>query len=133
MDAGEQVRISGEAGQILSTRPNTLKRIISNLLDNALKFATDVELHIGKSSQTSLTITVLDRGPGIPEDQLEAVLQPFYRIENSRNRHTGGVGLGLAIAYQLSHALQGSITLSNREGGGLEASLIIPIMCENRR
>ena len=132
VDAGEQVRISGEVGKIISTRPNALKRIITNLLDNALKFATNVELQISKPSQILLTIKVLDRGPGIPESELTAVLQPFYRVENSRNRHTGGTGLGLAIAHQLSHSLQGTITLSNREGGGLEASLAFPIVCENK-
>ncbi len=132
VDAGEQVGISGEVGKIISTRPNALKRIITNLLDNALKFATDVELQISKPSPTSLAIKVLDRGPGIPDGELAAVLQPFYRVENSRNRHTGGTGLGLAIAQQLSHSLQGTITLKNRDGGGLEASLVFPIICENK-
>ena len=134
VDAGQPVAISGEVGKILSTRPNALKRIIINLLDNALKFATEVELQVSRPSATLLAITVLDRGSGIPETELEAVLQPFYRIENSRNRQTGGTGLGLAIAHQLSHALQGEIVLSNREGGGLAASLVFPEICnENLR
>jgi len=123
-DAGQQVSISGEVGQITQTRPYALKRIITNLLDNALKFATDVEIQITHPSPTLLAVSVLDRGPGIPEHELEAVMQPFYRLETSRNRNTGGTGLGLAIAQQLSRALQGTIKLSNREGGGLEVKLV---------
>ncbi len=73
--------------------------------------------------QVGFSITVRDRGPGIPEAELAAVLQPFRRLENSRNRDTGGAGLGLAIAHQLSLALGGTLTLANRSGGGLEARL----------
>ena len=70
-----------------------------------------------------LAIRVLDRGPGIPREALEAVLQPFTRLETSRNRDTGGTGLGLAIAQQLAEALGGRLLLGPREGGGLEARL----------
>jgi signal transduction histidine kinase len=125
MDAGQSVSVSGTVGEIIATRPHALKRIITNVLDNALKFATDVELHISHPSPHQLAIAVLDRGPGIPEHELDAVLQPFYRLEHSRNRHTGGTGLGLAIAHQLSHALEGAITLRNRDGGGLEVMLVL--------
>lgn len=67
----------------------------------------------------SLSIKVLDRGPGISGDELAEVVKPFYRIEPSRGRETGGTGLGLAIARQLATALDGRLTLSAREGGGL--------------
>jgi signal transduction histidine kinase len=130
VDAHHSVRLSGEIGMILSTRPNTLKRIIINLLDNALKFADEVEMQITRTSPDLISVSVLDRGPGIPENEMAAVLQPFYRVENSRNRNTGGTGLGLAIAQQLARALNGSITLANREGGGLEAKLIFPVKVE---
>jgi len=69
---------------------------------------------------------VRDRGPGIPEASLDAVLQPFHRLEGSRSRDTGGTGLGLAIAHQLSIALGGRLVLANRDGGGLEARLVLP-------
>lgn len=131
VDAHHCVRLSGEVGMILGTRPNTLKRIMINLIDNALKFAGEVEIQIARTSPELISVSVLDRGPGIPESELAAVLQPFYRVENSRNRHTGGTGLGLAIAQQLARALQGSISLRNREGGGLEATLIFPVTLEN--
>lgn len=123
IDANQSVILRGEIGAILLTRPHTLKRIIINLVNNALKFANEVEIHITLTSVQLISVAVLDRGPGIPERELAAVLQPFYRVENSRNRSTGGTGLGLAIAQQLSKALQGAITLKNRQGGGLEATL----------
>ncbi|SQA97693.1 Signal transduction histidine-protein kinase BaeS [Cedecea neteri] len=66
-------------------------------------------------------------GPGIPEDELDAVLQPFYRVESSRNRDTGGTGLGLAIAAQLVGQLGGKLTLTNQPQGGLKASITLPV------
>jgi len=126
VDAGQSVAIQGTIGKVLFTRPNALRRIMTNLLDNALKFASAVEIQISQSIPGSVVIAVLDRGPGIPEQELQSVLQPFYRVENSRNRDTGGTGLGLAIAQQLAQGLDGNITLRNREGGGLEARLVFP-------
>jgi signal transduction histidine kinase len=72
-------------------------------------------------------ISVLDRGPGIPSEEIDAVLKPFYRLEASRNRNSGGTGLGLAIAHQLSIALGGTLSLENREGGGLQANISLPV------
>ncbi|MFZ6640531.1 sensor histidine kinase [Undibacterium sp. TC4M20W] len=132
VDAQHAVRLSGEIGTILSSRPNTLKRIMINLIDNALKFAGDVEIQLRRISPGQISVSVLDRGPGIPDSEMAAVLQPFYRVENSRNRKTGGTGLGLAIAQQLALAVNGSITLSNRDGGGLEAKLIFPVAAETK-
>ena len=109
---------------MICTRPNALKRLIINLVDNALKFAVEVELSVQRIDNMHIEINVRDRGPGIPESELQAVLDPFYRIENSRNRGTGGTGLGLAIAQRLAHALDGKIVLQNRDGGGLEARFI---------
>jgi len=73
-----------------------------------------------------ITITVLDRGPGIPPEEMYAVMQPFYRIEHSRNRATGGTGLGLAIAQQLVASLSGELTLTNRRHGGLRVTVTLP-------
>jgi signal transduction histidine kinase len=72
-----------------------------------------------------LIVAVVDNGPGIPPDQLEAVLKPFYRVEGSRNRSTGGTGLGLAIAHQLAMAMGAELKLQNRAEGGLEARLTL--------
>ncbi|MES2972201.1 MAG: ATP-binding protein [Pseudomonadota bacterium] len=122
-DAGRQVSLLPGTGLAALTRPLALRRIVGNLADNALKFAGAAELLMEPLGQVGFSITVRDRGPGIPEAELAAVLQPFRRLENSRNRDTGGAGLGLAIAHQLSLALGGTLTLANRSGGGLEARL----------
>lgn len=124
LDAQHLVNMNGHLGEVICTRPNTLKRLIINLVDNALKFAVEVELFVQRIDNMHIEISVRDRGPGIPESELQAVLDPFYRIENSRNRGTGGTGLGLAIAQRLAHALNGKIVLQNRDGGGLEARFI---------
>lgn len=112
----------------LTTYPQALRRVVTNLVDNALKYGgNDALLRITPVDERWLTIDVLDSGPGIPAAELDAVLQPFYRLETSRNRHTGGTGLGLAIASQLAARLQGRLTLSNRPQGGLEARLWLPL------
>ena len=124
-DAGQPVRWQGEALGTWTTRPQALRRTLTNLVDNALKFAGAAEVVATREGDDAVVIRVLDRGPGIPEDQLDAVLQPFYRVEGSRSRETGGTGLGLAIAKQLSEALHAELALVPRAGGGLEAKLVL--------
>ncbi|WP_447776613.1 ATP-binding protein [Variovorax boronicumulans] len=123
-DVGQQVRLDGRAGAPIVSRPNALRRILMNLIDNALKFGTDVTLRV-QTRDGRLVVSVLDNGPGIPPDELDAVLKPFYRVESSRNRSTGGTGLGLAIAHQLAMAMGAELTLHNRAEGGLEARLAL--------
>ena len=123
-DVGQQVRLEGKAGAPIVSRPNALRRILMNLIDNALKFGSDVRLRV-HAEGGQLVLSVLDNGPGIPPDELEAVLKPFYRVESSRNRSTGGTGLGLAIAHQLAMAMGAELTLHNRAEGGLEARLAL--------
>jgi signal transduction histidine kinase len=125
-DAGKPIRVSGQVGHPVMSRPLALRRILTNLSDNALKFGQEVELTVQVNSHKDIEICVLDRGPGIPESELQAVLQPFYRVENSRNRETGGTGLGLAIAQQLASSIGARLSLSNRPGGGLAARLVMP-------
>lgn len=123
-DAGQPLRLEGRVGSPIVTRPHALRRILTNLIDNALKFGSEVRVTV-HAEPGRLTLAVLDNGPGIPPDQLEAVLQPFYRVENSRNRSTGGTGLGLAIAHQLAMAMGAELRLGNRAEGGLEARLTL--------
>jgi signal transduction histidine kinase len=125
-DMGKDVQLSGKSDTVIDTRPHALRRVLVNLTDNALKFAGAAELQVESKPGGKLSVKVMDRGPGIAEDELAHVMEPFYRVENSRNRSTGGTGLGLAIAQQLALALGGSLTLSNREGGGLCAELKLP-------
>lgn len=105
LDAGEHLRLVSRIEHAIVTRPNALRRIVTNLVDNALKFGDNAEILVEASPREHVSIVVRDRGPGIPPSELSAVLQPFYRVESSRNRHTGGTGLGLAIAQQLAFAL----------------------------
>ncbi len=125
-DAGQQVSVEGAVGTVLLSRPGALRRIVANLVDNGLKFADSLTIEAGRDEER-VTVTVLDRGPGIPDDELAAVLQPFYRLEGSRNAATGGSGLGLAIAQELALALGGTLSLANRPGGGLSARLALPL------
>ena len=96
---------------------------MSNLIDNALKFAGEAQLRVREDAAGCLSIQVLDNGPGIPEALLGEVVKPFYRLESSRSRDTGGTGLGLAIAAQLAASLGAELHLSNREAGGLCAEV----------
>lgn len=108
--------------------PLALQRIVSNLLENAIRYGegkpVSVECNCDKDF---LTIEVLDHGPGIPPEQREAVFQPFFRLEKSRSSVTGGSGLGLAIVRQLADANGWTVKLLERDGGGTCARLIIPI------
>jgi signal transduction histidine kinase len=125
LDAGSKVSLQGHIGRALVTRPQALRRIVGNLVDNALKFAGEAEITVATRADGQAVIAVLDRGPGIPAESLDAVFEPFYRLEESRNRSTGGTGLGLAIARQLALAMDSTLTLQNRPGGGLEARLVM--------
>ncbi|CDZ51937.1 ATP-binding protein [Neorhizobium galegae] len=124
-DTGKAVTVAGVVQGTASTKPHALRRILSNFIDNAVKFAGAAEISVERRGEGDIVITVLDRGPGIPEEMLEAAMQPFFRLEQSRNRETGGSGLGLAIALQLAAALGGSVRLYNRAGGGLAAEVTI--------
>lgn len=124
-DSGHPVELAGAVAAPLHTRPQALRRIVTNLVDNALKFAGAAQIH-AQDTGAGVQVEVLDRGPGIAPGELEAVLLPFHRLEDSRSRDTGGTGLGLAIALQLAQALGGSLSLHNREGGGLCARLVLP-------
>ena len=119
------VRVRGEPVGSFLGKPEGLKRCLQNLLDNATRYGRDVELQIEDSPDT-LTLYVRDSGPGIPEQEIERVFEPFYRVEASRNPSTGGSGLGLSIARNLAQSMGGDVTLRNREGGGLEAKVMLP-------
>ena len=125
-DVGKPVTLSESIPGNAMVRQQALRRVLGNLIDNAIKYGGAAEVGVWKNAQDALCIAVSDRGPGIPEAELEQVLQPFYRLEASRNRDTGGAGLGLAIAVQLTRAIGANLTLANREGGGLVASVTLP-------
>lgn len=120
-DVGQPVSMADAPAITATVRPQALRRVLVNLIDNAIKYGGSAEVALRRVASDAFSITVSDRGPGIPEDQLEQVLEPFYRLESSRNRDTGGSGLGLAIGAQLIASIGGHLQLSNRAGGGLQA------------
>lgn len=106
-------------------RPSLMRRALRNLIENALKYGGSAEVTI-TAGPDSVTIAVCDRGPGIPADRLDAVFEAFTRLETSRNKETGGIGLGLALARAIVREAGGDITLHNRDGGGLIARISLP-------
>ena len=124
-DAGAAVNYSGVRGVTVSGRPAALRRAISNLIDNAVKYGGGAEATL-KAEGRLVGLAVEDRGPGIPRSEREKVFEPFYRIEGSRNPETGGVGLGLAVARSIAREHGGDIVLGARKGGGLSARLELP-------
>ncbi|MGY5367843.1 ATP-binding protein [Enterobacter oligotrophicus] len=126
-DIGKNVQFHAADTRLpIVTRPQALRRVMTNLLDNALKFGEYALVEIDDTHAREIVIHIMDGGPGIPDAERDAVLQPFYRIETSRNRETGGTGLGLAIAAQLTAQLNGTLRLTNRTTGGLDVSITLP-------
>jgi signal transduction histidine kinase len=122
---GQEVQIQGTAGSPYPARALALQRCLANLLDNAHKYGRRATVTVDDNAER-LRICVADEGPGIPEAELEQVFEPFYRLERSRSRETGGAGLGLSIARDVARAHGGDLVLRNRPNGGLEAVLTLP-------
>ena len=124
-DLDQDVALADAARLPLRLRPALMRRAVRNLIENAVKYGGRAEVRI-EAAPDRVAVIVADRGPGIPADQLAAVFDPFTRLEGSRNRDTGGIGLGLALARSIARDAGGDIALANREGGGLEAGLHLP-------
>jgi signal transduction histidine kinase len=106
-------------------QPVALRRGLCNVIDNALKYGQRARVGLSVAAD-GITVTVDDDGPGLPEEELERVFRPFYRVEQSRSRDTGGVGLGLAVARTVFRAHGGDVRLENRPEGGLRATVTLP-------
>ncbi|ASU39634.1 two-component sensor histidine kinase [Herbaspirillum sp. meg3] len=128
-DAGQQVTLTGSTRAFIVAQPNALRRCLTNLLDNAFKYGqrADVSIALDDLLPNRVLICIRDYGPGIPEDQLEAVFDPFYRLETSRSRDTGGTGLGLTIARNIAENHGALLNLRNYRDGGLEVLLSLPL------
>jgi len=124
-DMGHDARLDGAAHLVVNTRMLGVKRAFSNLISNALRYGTQVRVDVRRRNG-EVVVTIDDNGPGIPADKLDAVFEPFVRLEESRNKVTGGVGLGLTIAKNNVEANRGRLKLVNRLEGGLSAVVELP-------
>ena len=124
-DGGQQVELKGNAGMALLGRPMALRRCLVNLIDNAVKYGQSARVSVERAAGAA-RIRIRDNGPGIAPGELARVFEPFYRVETSRSRESGGTGLGLTIARNIAEQHGGSIALINHPEGGLEVTLILP-------
>lgn len=122
---GYTMDIHGQAQSLYHGKPLALKRCLSNLVHNAAFYGKSVQVDI-VDSRNELKLYVLDDGPGIPQHKIDKVFEPYVRLETSRNRNTGGAGLGLSIARNIAHAHGGQLKLRNRIGSGLEVAVLLP-------
>jgi signal transduction histidine kinase len=112
---------------LVDAQPVALRRGFTNLIDNAVRYGGEARIALGGDDR-NIVVTIDDKGPGIPDEQLDRVFRPFYRLDSSRSRDTGGTGLGLAVARTVFHAHGGDVLLSNRNGTGLRATVTLPRM-----
>ncbi len=127
-EMGSPVRVRGTAGAPLRAQPQHLKRCLTNLIENGLRYGGEVDIEV-RDTPAAMTIVIADNGPGIPPELLDKVFEPFFRVENSRSRMTGGSGLGLSIARNIARLHGGDVVLANKPEGGLESRLTLPRTC----
>jgi signal transduction histidine kinase len=124
-DRGYDITYSGPAHCDAWVRPVEFKRALSNLTDNASHYGTRIRVSL-LTNNDAICIRVEDNGPGVPEEHLKRILEPFQRLDPARRRNTAGVGLGLTIASRVVADAGGTLTLSNRAEGGLCAQIELP-------
>lgn len=125
-DLGHDVTLQAGEPLTLTGNPLALRRMIANLVENALKYGERARLRL-RVVDNRCVLEIDDDGPGIPESLQEQVFEPFFRLESSRNRDTGGIGLGLSTVRAIVLEHGGDITLGNRKGGGLRVSVVLPV------
>ena len=130
-DAGATAEYVGPAHAACFGRPTALKRAFANLVGNAVKYGQRARVTL-ETASASLVVTIEDDGPGVPAGELDRVFEPFYRLETSRSRDTGGAGLGLALVRAAIAAHGGDVVLGNRPEGGLCATVTLPVGAERR-
>ncbi len=129
-DLADTLRYSGPEHLTVQSRSLSMKRAIANLVGNALSYGGSARVTLEDGDMVAgraIRIVIEDDGPGIPPDELGKVFEPFHRAEESRNRETGGVGLGLPIARNILRAHGGDVTLANRPEGGAKATVLLPV------
>ncbi len=124
-DLGWNVTFAATARPVLRCRPDSLRRALRNLIENAVRYGERATVTLERDRST-VRIAVEDEGPGIPPEMMERAFEPFFRLEGSRSPETGGIGLGLAIARTIARSHGGDLRLANRAEGGLRAELLLP-------
>jgi protein-histidine pros-kinase len=124
-DVGQPLNVHGAALAPYPGHPQALRRCLENLVENALRYGGSAAIEIDDTPER-LRIAVRDHGPGIPEAELQRVLEPYYRLDSSRNLDTAGIGLGLSIARNIARWHGGDIDLANATDGGLIAVIVLP-------
>lgn len=124
-DLGKQVEFAEADRLKMRLRPSLMRRAVRNLIENAVKYGGGAEVFL-RPGPRSVEITVCDHGPGIPVERIGEVFEAFTRLESSRNKETGGIGLGLALANAIVREAGGDIRLTNRPEGGLAATITLP-------
>lgn len=127
-DAGHDVQLVEYPRLFVMAQPNALRRCLTNLLDNAIKYGKSARVSVTQEPQQRVMVRIHDSGPGLPPDQMETVFDPFFRLETSRSRDTGGTGLGLTIARNIAENHGGTLVLCNHPNGGLEARLLLSLI-----
>ncbi|TVV72875.1 ATP-binding protein [Sphingomonas solaris] len=130
-EMGRPVRLGPVAPLTVSGDALALQRLVQNLIDNGVAYGGAVALSLDREDGEAV-LRVADEGPGVPADRLEALFEPFRRGDPSRNRDTGGIGLGLTIARSIAQGHGGTLTLRNRPGGGLAADFRLPLATSDR-
>lgn len=125
-DAAARLAYDGPAHLTVRARPLGLKRVFANLVANAVGYAGEARVRLSAAERT-VRVDIEDEGPGIPPQEMDRVFEPFHRVEGSRNRETGGVGLGLPIARNILRAHGGDVVLANRPTGGVRATVTLPL------
>ncbi|MFC7051024.1 HAMP domain-containing sensor histidine kinase [Emcibacter nanhaiensis] len=128
-DMGHDVQLTAEAPVVISGDPLALRRLFGNLLSNAVKFGHRARCRMEKEEDFAV-IEIEDDGPGLDEEDLERVFEPFYRTDRSRNRKTGGFGLGLTVVKSIVLAHNGSVELHNGKNGGIVAIVRLPVFID---
>lgn len=125
-DSGGKVAFHDPGRLPYRSQPVALRRAFTNLIGNAVKYGEEAEVTVPNVGEGGILVEIADRGPGIPADKREQVFAPFFRLEGSRSRETGGNGLGLSVARSIVRRHGGDITLHDREGGGLLVRVRLP-------
>ena len=124
--AGRKIHINLSTSHLIALRPMAMQRLLGNLIDNAFAYGKGEVTVVSKIEAENIVVSVLDNGPGIPENQKARLLRPFERLDTARG-NTKGSGLGLAICDRIAKLHRGKLDLINRDEGGLEVRLTLPL------